>query len=277
MHVCVCVRMYVCMHVCMLALWSDSAWSGAAAKDVYGRLSHIHTYARTHTHTHTHIQTDHGIGQCMGRSTCRGTYTGGSHLQHTYAHTKPHTHTFRPIMASDSAWGGAPAEDVYGRLSFTAYSEDLGAQKGASYQLLLCGSGWGTGLFMAGITRTELCPDGWKTCYSWCKDTSSDYYRHAYSPKSSRMYNAPYNFTGVAFRENGHRSMGKRLMSVGIRASGNVCQAGWQGNGVICQCRALMYSGELFVYWRFEDGYGDVKVGCVYMCVYACMYVCMHV
>jgi hypothetical protein len=83
------------------------------------------------------------------------------------------------------------------------------------------------------------------------------------------MYGSAYNFTGVSFRENGHRQVPRRLVSVGIRAYGDVCQAGWQGNGVVCQCKALMHSGDQFVYWRFEEGEDDraVRRVCVCVCV----------
>jgi hypothetical protein len=165
----------------------------------------------------------------------------------------------RPIVASDTKWDGNPVSDVYGKLIFTAYSPLTGPDRSTSYQLLACGGGHGTGLFMSGLKATSTCADGWKTCSSWCNDQGSDYFRMAFSPRANYMYTTNVNFTGVAFRENGHREMPRRLVSAGIRAVGP-CQSGWQTDGAYCTCPMLYPVRSQVVYWRFEEGVDDSNV-----------------
>ena len=160
----------------------------------------------------------------------------------------------RPIMASDVGWEGQPAADVYGKLSFMPDSPDPGPDKSIPYQLLICASGRTSGFFMSGIQATATCTDGWKTCSNWCKDKTSEYYRHAYSPRENRNNGIHANFTGVVFRENGHRAGSRKVMSVAIRTVGNNCMAGWEGNGVTCVCPAAVSKHNVLAYWRFEEG-----------------------
>ena len=166
----------------------------------------------------------------------------------------------RPVMASDIGWEGEPAADVYGKVAFMADSPDPGPDKSMPYQLLVCASGRSSGFFMSGIQVTANCPTGWKTCSNWCKDRSSEYFRHAYSPKENRNNGFHANFTGVVFRENGHRPGSKKLMSVGIRTAGTNCMAGWEGDGVTCVCPAAVSKHDVVAYWRFEDGIDNHKV-----------------
>lgn len=166
----------------------------------------------------------------------------------------------RPIMASDVGWEGLPAQDVYGKLAFAADSPDPGPDKSIPYQLLLCANGRTTGFFMSGVQETDTCSTGWKSCSNWCKDKSSEYYRHAYSPRENRNNGVHANFTGVAFRENGHRPSSRKVMSVGIRNSGNNCMAGWEGDGVTCVCPAAVNKHDVLVYWRFEEGVDNHNV-----------------
>lgn len=71
--------------------------------------------------------------------------------------------------------------------------------------------------------------------------------------------------TGVSFRSNGHKILGRRMMSVGIRNHGDVCQAGWVGDGVYCVCPALTGRRNQFAYWRFEDGQDDTAVSEIFV------------
>ena len=160
----------------------------------------------------------------------------------------------RPILASHGGWKGTAAHDAYGNLTFSASSADSSPASTYRYQLAVCASGYGAGFFMSGLLPTPSCPDGWKACDDWCGDHSSEYYRHAYSPKKNAMGGVPVNFTGVAFQENGHRPLGRRLMSVGIRNGAGVCASGWAGNGVQCTCPARHAMQNVVAYWRFEAG-----------------------
>lgn len=160
----------------------------------------------------------------------------------------------RPIIASDNGWQGNAANDVYGQLAFSAISPESSPDKSVSYQLQICANGRSAGFVMSGLVKTAACPNKWKTCEDWCGDATSEFYRHAYSPKQNRMQGRHVNFTGVAFRENGFRWLPKRLMSVGIRTAGSACMSGWEGDGVHCKCLAVTAREGLVTYWRFEEG-----------------------
>jgi hypothetical protein len=75
---------------------------------------------------------------------------------------------------------------------------------GTNYQLLVCTDGWmETGFFMSGYTSC------WKQCNDWCSDASSWYFRVDGDDGGS--------YNGVSFRENGHKTVTSKSMSVGIR------------------------------------------------------------
>jgi hypothetical protein len=77
-----------------------------------------------------------------------------------------------------------------------------GAVSGSTWQLMACNTSMYVGLFASGYTGS--C---YKSCGSWCSDTSSAYFR-VYGSSS---------YTGVAFNQNGHTTLGNQVMSVGIR------------------------------------------------------------
>jgi hypothetical protein len=68
------------------------------------------------------------------------------------------------------------------------------------------------------------------------------------------MKGIPVNYTGVSFRENGLKALGRKLVSVGIRNAGDLCPSGWSGNGVQCSCPAMHGSQGAVALWRFEAG-----------------------
>jgi len=70
------------------------------------------------------------------------------------------------------------------------------------YQLLICNIDFYSGFFVSGYTNC------FKQCNHWCGDGASPYFRSAST-------NA--GFGGVAFNVNGHRTLNRRLISVGIR------------------------------------------------------------
>ena len=72
------------------------------------------------------------------------------------------------------------------------------------YQMLICDTTFYKGLHFSGYTKS--C---YKSCNSWCSDTTSPYFR------TSAVSDPRYN--GVAFNENGHRPRPNRLISAGIR------------------------------------------------------------
>jgi hypothetical protein len=76
-----------------------------------------------------------------------------------------------------------------------------GAVSGTSWQLMACNTPMNVGLFASGYTNC------YKSCNSWCGDTSTPYFR-VYGSSS---------YTGVVFNQNGHTTRGNQLMSVGIR------------------------------------------------------------
>ena len=71
-----------------------------------------------------------------------------------------------------------------------------------NYQLLICDTPFFTGFFMSGDTKCQ------KRCDNWCGDTTTFYFRSATSSP---------RYSGVAFNENGHRALSKKLISVGLR------------------------------------------------------------
>ena len=77
------------------------------------------------------------------------------------------------------------------------------ASSSYKYQLLICNTSFYKGLMVSGYTGS--C---YKKCDHWCGDTISPYFRSA---SSSTLFN------GVAFDENGHKPLAKRLISVAIR------------------------------------------------------------
>ena len=101
-------------------------------------------------------------------------------------------------------------------VGFNSRGSDLGlwtgrgdARRDWSYQLLSCDRTWmQVGLFMSGYTNC------WKQCGSWCGDRATDYYRTNGEGNGVRDSG---NYRGVSFRENGHRVVADKMMSVGIR------------------------------------------------------------
>ena len=70
------------------------------------------------------------------------------------------------------------------------------------YQLLICDTPFFTGFLMSGYKNC------YKRCDAWCGDRTSTYFRSA----ASRQ-----RYSGVAFNENGHGALSKKLISVGLR------------------------------------------------------------
>jgi len=80
--------------------------------------------------------------------------------------------------------------------------DGVGASSAYSYQLLICDHSFYSGFFVSGYTNC------YKQCNSWCGDRNSPYFRTSSTSAS---------YKGVAFNTNGHRPLGNRLMSVGLR------------------------------------------------------------
>ncbi|XP_022787968.1 uncharacterized protein LOC111327921 [Stylophora pistillata] len=80
--------------------------------------------------------------------------------------------------------------------------EGVGVTDAYSYQLLICDDSFYSGFFVSGYTSC------YKQCGYWCGDTVSPYFRTASTSSS---------YLGVAFNTNGHHSVDKRLISVGLR------------------------------------------------------------
>ncbi|XP_022804306.1 uncharacterized protein LOC111341579 [Stylophora pistillata] len=76
------------------------------------------------------------------------------------------------------------------------------ATKSYEYQLRMCDHSFYSGFFISGFKNC------YKKCYRWCSDHVSPYFRSASTHPS---------FAGVAFNVNGHRPLGSRLISVGLR------------------------------------------------------------
>jgi len=70
------------------------------------------------------------------------------------------------------------------------------------YQLLICDTHFYSGFFISKYTNC------YKQCGSWCGDMTSPYFRSASTSSG---------YAGVAFNVNGHRSVSRRLISVGLR------------------------------------------------------------
>ena len=157
----------------------------------------------------------------------------------------------KPVIASTDYWGIYPVTDAYGNMTFFRVDNDPAQNP---YQLLVCANGFTTGFFMSGLTSTSVCKSGWKSCSNWCRDTRSQYFRHAYSPRANRNDGAFVNFTGVSFNQNGYGVSPRQRMSVGIRAQGKSCMAGWQGDGTSCICPVVAFTSLVVAFWRFEDG-----------------------
>ena len=97
------------------------------------------------------------------------------------------------------------AASNYGNIAH-AYGlwEGVGAVSSAySYQLLICNTAFYTGFFVSGFTG-----NCYKNCDGWCGDVHSPYFRTASTSPS---------FAGVAFNFNGHKAVGARMISVGLR------------------------------------------------------------
>ncbi len=82
------------------------------------------------------------------------------------------------------------------------------ASRSYDYQMLICDKSdrndFYPGYFISGYTNCH------KKCNHWCGDYRSPYFRtDGDSTKSS--------YDGVAFNTNGHRSLGRKVMSVGLR------------------------------------------------------------
>ncbi len=84
------------------------------------------------------------------------------------------------------------------------WSAKGGVASGAwKYQLVVCDVSMWTGFFLSGYTNC------WKSCGSWCSDTTTHYYRYDGTAGNS--------YDGVAFHENGHTNVADKLVSVGLR------------------------------------------------------------
>ena len=103
-----------------------------------------------------------------------------------------------PVLASD---GYNVSGNVHG--DWTGHGEARNTWK---YQLNVCSEGW----MQVGFMLTGSVNSCRKACNSWCSDTTSDYYRI-----DGDTTNNSYN--GAAFRENGHRNLPVKTLSVGIR------------------------------------------------------------
>lgn len=73
------------------------------------------------------------------------------------------------------------------------------------YQLLICNTSSTKGFMISGYTIYKG-SDCYKQCDNWCYDTVSPYFR-----SRSKIW------SGLSFNENGHKQLGKRLISVAIR------------------------------------------------------------
>ena len=80
--------------------------------------------------------------------------------------------------------------------------DGVGVTDAYLYQLLICDISFYSGFFVSGYTNC------YKKCNNWCGDYVSPYFRTASTSSS---------LSGVAFNINGHQTVTKRLISVGLR------------------------------------------------------------
>jgi hypothetical protein len=101
------------------------------------------------------------------------------------------------------------------------------ATSSLDYQFLLCDSPSNVlnpGLFFSGYT-VDAGSGCTKLCGSWCNDLSSLYFRISAGSNGN-------SYLGVPFGENGHRSVGSRLVSYGIRQPIKfACETFFEGGG----------------------------------------------
>ena len=91
----------------------------------------------------------------------------------------------------------------YGNVASTyGLWDGVGVSDAYLYQLLICDTSFYSGFFVSGYTNC------YKHCDNWCGDRVSPYFRTASTSSG---------YFGVAFNINGHRSVNKRLISVGLR------------------------------------------------------------
>ena len=100
------------------------------------------------------------------------------------------------------------AVTFFGNYDKTADAYGFWAAQGVAstayqYQMLICDASFFKGLHFSAYINC------YKKCNHWCDDRSSPYFRT--SAVSSD------HFSGVAFNENGHRPMARRLITAGIR------------------------------------------------------------
>lgn len=99
------------------------------------------------------------------------------------------------ISTNGSAWG--------------LWTGKGGASTAYKYQLIMADNTWmQVGLMMSGYSSC------WKAPNAWCNDTTTNYYR--VNGEGNGVNNTG-TYGGVAFRENGHRNVTYKLMSVGVR------------------------------------------------------------
>ena len=80
--------------------------------------------------------------------------------------------------------------------------DGVGVSDAYLYQLLICDTSFYSGFLVSGYTKC------YKQCGNWCGDYVSPYFRTASTSSS---------LSGVAFNINGHQTVTKRLISVGLR------------------------------------------------------------
>lgn len=82
--------------------------------------------------------------------------------------------------------------------------DGVGTDNAYSYQLLICDDdSFYSGFFVSGFTSNCF-----KLCDWWCGDGSSPFFRTVSTDP---------RYKGVAFNTNGHKLLGNRLISVGLR------------------------------------------------------------
>jgi len=133
---------------------------------------------------------------------------------HLFHYHFPMLFQFREILFVDETTGEkaffmyqsddvlVPAEN-YGTKLPALWSGGGVADTDYEYQLLICDAAFLSGFFISGFT--DNC---FKRCANWCGDNASPSFRSATSTNS---------YPGVAFIENGHIPLTKKVISVGIR------------------------------------------------------------